>query len=79
MNMYVYLGCFLVGMATGAFLDKEFHLAAQAVTAFQQLGIAQKGEAKIITDTQTLNKDIRNAKDPCTNAVVPPSINKRLR
>lgn len=79
MNPYVFIVSFLAGIGIGMYLDHEFQLASQVIAAYQQVNAAQAGETALIKDTQTLNKDIRDAKDPCLGAPVPGNINKLLR
>ena len=70
---------FLLGLALGAFADHKLHLAAETIQANAETKAAQAGEVKIIHDTQIIYKDVKNAKDKCTGAAVPDTINKQLR
>lgn len=79
MNPYIIGILFISGFGLGMFSEHKLTLASETVTAHGQTKQAQDGEVKIIQDTQTIYKDIQNAKDKCTNAPVPNNINNLLR
>lgn len=82
LTLYLITGAFALGLISGIFLDHKFQLASETVQAQLQKDAAQKGETKIIHDTQIIYRDIKNANqkgDKCVGAVVPSAINSQLR
>ena len=73
------LAATVLGFSLGFFTDHELWKAGETAQAQQQVKTAQSGETKLITGSQAISKDIRNAKDSCTGAAVPPAINSQLR
>lgn len=79
-TIYLIIGAFTIGLGLGALGEYKWHEAGEVVIAHKQTIKAQDGEVKLVTRTQTINKDIHDAKDDkCLGASVPSSINKLLR
>lgn len=78
-TIYLIIAAFVLGLSLGAIGEYKWHEAGEVVIAHEQTVKAQSGEVKLVTRTQTINKDIHNAKnDKCLGASVPDSINKLL-
>lgn len=79
LSIYLIIGAFVLGLGLGALGEYKRHEASEVVVAHAQTAQAQSGEVKLVTRTQTITKDIHNAKtDKCLNAPVPASINSLL-
>ena len=81
MNPYLLLAIVIASFGSGWIVEYKFHLADEAVAAYQQLTNAQMGQSQIIKNQQVIQKEINDAKpkDPCLTQLVPTNINKRLR